>query len=65
MKLTKLMLKIAAAILAAAAVTCCVLANLDRITDGIICLREKLAEKRYCMSCCDDDEPDEFEDWDD
>ena len=65
MKAASCILKIAAIALAIGAVACCVLANLDRITDGLLTLREQIAARRGC--CCGGDcdcDIDEFEDWD-
>lgn len=65
MKITSLFLKIAAAILSAAAITCLILANVDKITSGLDYLRNRLSERK-CIFCHKGakDESDEFEDWD-
>jgi len=65
MKITSLFLKIAAAILTAAAITCVILANLEQITDGLEDLRGRLTARK-CFLCHngEKDESDEFEDWD-
>jgi hypothetical protein len=61
MKAANFIFKIAAIVLAVAAVVCCVLANLEKITDGFLALREQLTAKRkYCCQC---DDMDEYEDW--
>jgi hypothetical protein len=62
MKAANFIFKIAAIVLALAAAVCCVLANLEKITDGFVSLREQLAAKR--TGCCCHDEVDEYEDWD-
>lgn len=63
MKTTKFIFKIAALALAAAAVVCCVLANLDRITDSLLSLREQFVSRRGRCTPCDVD-AEEYEDWD-
>ena len=63
MKAANFIFKIAAIILAVAAVVCCILANLEKITDGFLTLREQLATKRKA-SCYQCDDMDEYEDWD-
>lgn len=62
MKAANFIFKIAAIVLAVAAVVCCVLANLEKITDAFFALREQLAAKRKAC-CCHSDEMDEYEDW--
>jgi hypothetical protein len=63
MKAANFIFKIAAIVLAVAAVVCCILANLEKITDGFLALREQLAAKREAY-CCQSDDFDEYEDWD-
>ncbi len=68
MKITELVLKITALILAAAAFICLIMANMDRISDWLANLWAKVQAKkeRLCRtypSMCQDAE-DEFEDWD-
>ena len=62
MKTTNCIFKIAAAVLALAAVVCCVLANLEKITDCLLSIKEQMAAKR--AACCCNDDMDEYEDWD-
>ncbi len=61
MKAASFILKIAALILAAAAIVCCVLANLEAITDTLLSIKNRFQEKR---AHCQYDGIDEFEDWD-
>lgn len=66
MKITNLVLKVVAAMLAMAALSCCILANLDKINACFLRLRDRVAEKR--ASCCcggDCEEFDDFEEWPD
>ncbi|MEG2000170.1 MAG: hypothetical protein RR053_02080 [Evtepia sp.] len=65
MKIPNLMLKLAAAILTTAAVTCCVLANLDSISAALSRLRAHVAEKKKSCCFCHGGECEEYEDWDD
>ncbi len=61
MKAASWILKVAAIVLALAAVTFCVLANLERITGCFLTFKEKVAARRCaCSAHCD---PDEYEDW--
>jgi hypothetical protein len=62
MRATSFIFKVAAIVLAVAAVVCAVLANLERITDWALTLREQLATK--CSPPCDCGDYDEYEDWD-
>ena len=65
MKITSFFLKIAAAILSAAAIVCLILANLEKITDSLDYLRSRLSERKCVLCHCGEkDESDEFEDWD-
>ena len=57
MKLARFVLKIVAASLAAAALTCCIIAYWDRIAEAFGCARDRLAERR-CAS-----EYDDYADW--
>lgn len=68
MKLTSTILKLIAVLLAAFAVVCLVMANLERITRCVDAVSARLQAKKEafrrtcpCGSC---DEDDEFEDWD-
>lgn len=62
MKATSFIFKVAAIVLTAAALVCCILANLERITDGLLTLREQVAAKRNAYRCpCD---ADDYEEWD-
>jgi len=61
-KAANVIFKIASIVLAIGAAVCLILANLERISDGLLSLREQLATKR--KSCCSCDEIDEYEDWD-
>lgn len=61
MKAANFIFKIAAIVLAVAAVVCCILANLEKISDGFLALREQFAAKRNY--CCHSDDTDEYEDW--
>ena len=63
MKAANFIFKVASIVLAIGAVVCLILANLDRISDGLLSLREQLASKRKSC-CCHHDEVDEYEDWD-
>lgn len=63
MKTTNFIFKIAALVLAGAAIVCCVLANLDRITDSLLTLKEQVASRRGRPCPCDVD-AEEYEDWD-
>ena len=62
MKAASFLFKVAGLVLGAAAIVCCVLANLERISNGFLRLRNQLSGKGR-TSCCYDD-MDEFEDWD-
>ena len=68
MKITEFILKITALILAAAAVICLVMANMDRISDCLAALWAKVQAKkeRLCRTCPGQDSgiDDEFEEWD-
>lgn len=67
MKITDLVLKITACVLAAAAVICLVMANMEKISSCLDCLFTKLQEKKSSLcKCCrqSEDWEDEFEDWD-
>ena len=68
MKITEFILKITALILAAAAVICLVMANMDRISDWLAALWAKVLAKkeRLCRTCPGQAAglEDEFEDWD-
>lgn len=64
MKITEFMFRIAAIVLTIAALTCTILANLEKISAGLTYLRNRIDEKRaacYPFGSCHDD--DEFEDW--
>lgn len=63
MKAANFIFKVASIVLAIAAAVCFILANLDRISDGLLSLREQLATKRKSC-CCQHDDVDEYEDWD-
>lgn len=63
MKATSFIFKVASIVLAIGAAVCLILANLDRISDGLLSLREQLATKRKSCRCHYDD-VDEYEDWD-
>lgn len=63
MKAANFIFKIAAIVLAVAAVICCILANLEKITDALLALREQFAARRNAC-CCQSDDMDEYEDWD-
>lgn len=63
MKAANFIFKIAAIILAVAAVVCCILANLEKIVEGLYSLREQFTLKRN-DACCYVDDADEYEDWD-
>ncbi len=62
MKVANLVLKIAALILGAAAIVCCILGNLETITDGLVCVRDRIKSKG--VRCCSGDAEVDFEDWD-
>ena len=68
MKLTDLILKITALVLAVAAIACLIMANMERISDWMACLWAKVQAKQELLSrtCpwegCESD--DEFEEWD-
>ena len=68
MKLTDLILKITALVLAVAAIACLIMANMERISDWMACLWAKVQAKKelLCHTCpcegCESD--DEFEEWD-
>ena len=68
MKLTDLILKITALVLAVAAIACLIMANMERISDWMACLWAKVQAKKelLCRTCpcegCESD--DEFEEWD-
>ena len=67
MKITELILKITALILAAAAIICLLMANIDRISDWLAALWAKVQAKKelICRTCPGMDQgEDEFEDWD-
>ena len=60
MKATRWILKVITAVLALAAVVCCVIAFWDKIEAGICCVKEKL------FGCtCGCSEYDDYMDWDD
>ncbi|MFR6057887.1 MAG: hypothetical protein ACLUHN_05470 [Evtepia gabavorous] len=67
MKLTDLILKITALVLAVAAIACLIMANMERISDWMACLWAKVQAKKelLCRTCpcegCESD--DEFEEW--
>ena len=61
MKVARLVLKIIALSLTAAAAVCAVIAYWDKITAVLSCARDKLAEKKAC--CCHS-EYDDYADWD-
>lgn len=69
MKITDLILKIAAVVFALAAVACLVVANLEKIS---VCAEGLCAKLKDCKPCCcrcqsadeEDLDDDEFEDWD-
>ena len=65
---TKLILKLAALILALGAVICLVIAHYDRITDALARLLAKVQAKKQAMcGCCScgefSDEFDDYEEW--
>ena len=68
MKLTDLILKITALVLAVAAIACLIMANMERISDWMACLWAKVQAKKELLcrtcpcECCERD--DEFEEWD-
>lgn len=68
MKITNLILKITATVLALAAIICLVMANMERISDWLASLWAKVQTKKelLCRTCpCAEDAcNDEFEDWD-
>lgn len=68
MKLTDLILKITALVLAVAAIACLIMANMERISDWMACLWAKVQAKKelLCRTCpCEGYEgDDEFEEWD-
>jgi len=64
MKTANFIFKIASIVLAIAAAVCFVLANLEKITDGLLSLREQLLAKRRACCCQQGDDMDEYEDWD-
>lgn len=63
MKAANVIFKVASIVLAIGAAVCLILANLERISDGLLSLREQLSTKRKSC-CCSCDETDEYEDWD-
>ena len=68
MKITKLVLQLAALILSAAALVCLILAHYDKITDCLASLLAKVQAKKevLCGRCpCGEfsDELDEYEEW--
>lgn len=64
MKTANFIFKVASIVLALAASVCFVLANLEKITNGLLSLREQLAAKRRACSFQQRDDMDEYEDWD-
>lgn len=60
MKATRWILKVITAVLALAAVVCCVIAFWDKIEAAICCVKEKLCGAKCCCS-----EYDDYMDWDD
>lgn len=64
MKLARFVLKIVAAALAAAALTCCVVAYWDRIVEVFCAAKTKVAEKTKNCHCCYPSEYDDYADWD-
>lgn len=63
MKAANFVFKIASIVLALAAAACFILANLEKISDCFLTLREQVTAKR--RACCYDcDDMDEYEDWD-
>lgn len=62
MKTANFIFKIASVVLAIGAAVCLILANLEKISDCLLSLREQLAAKR--KSCCQCDDMEEYEDWD-
>lgn len=53
MKLTDLILKITALVLAVAAIACLIMANMERISDWMTCLWAKVQAKKelLCRTC--------------
>lgn len=70
MKLTNSVLKIAAFVLGIASVACLFMANIEKISEGLACLRTGIQKKKellhsrcpFCKSSVADD-CDEFEEW--
>lgn len=62
MKAANLIFKIASIVLAVAAAVCFILANLEKISDWMLTIREQCSLKRRASCTCDD--MDEYEDWD-
>ncbi len=65
MKITAFMLKVAALVLACAAVLCLVLAHMDKLSDYLACFLAKVQEKKelLCSRMEVSDDDDEFEPW--
>ena len=64
----KLILKLAALILALGSVACLILANMERISDWMACLLAKVQAKKelICRTCpYEGDIEDEYETWED
>ena len=64
----KLILKLAALIMALGSVACLILANMERISDWMACLWAKVQAKKelICRTCpCEGDIEDEYETWED
>lgn len=67
MKMTGFVFKIAALILAMAAIVCLVMAHMDKISDWLACLWAQVQEKkqRLCGEGCFQETDDDYEDWED
>lgn len=63
MKVARFVLKIVGWSLAAAAAICCIVAYWDKISNGVCCLKDKVAAKKG-ECCCHPSEFDDYADWD-
>ncbi len=63
MKAANFIFKVASIVLVVAAAACFILANVEKISDGLLSIREQFAaRRRHCPCSCD--EIDDYEDWD-
>ena len=65
MKVAQSILKLAAIILAAAALVCAVVAFREQISNGVSTAANKIRSRRqYAEGCCIDDDDEDYTDWD-